>query len=85
MFFDILTIQFLLRYLTRPMHFFGKFGLTGIVLGTLVLAYILVDKLAGKEILVEHGPLLVGRDALARRADVVQYWTDRRSSDANLF
>lgn len=58
-FFDILTIQFLLRYLTRPMHFFGKFGLTGIVLGTLVLAYILVDKLAGKEILVEHGPLLV--------------------------
>jgi glycosyltransferase involved in cell wall biosynthesis len=58
-FFDILTIQFLLRYLTRPMHFFGKFGLTGIVLGTLVLIYILVDKLAGKEILVEHGPLLV--------------------------
>src|SRR3954447_19758598 len=36
-FFDILTIQFLLRYLTRPMHFFGKFGLTGIVLGTFVL------------------------------------------------
>jgi glycosyltransferase involved in cell wall biosynthesis len=58
-FFDILTIQFLLRYLTRPMHFFGKFGLTGIVLGTFVLAYILVDKLAGKNIIVEHGPLLV--------------------------
>jgi glycosyltransferase involved in cell wall biosynthesis len=58
-FFDILTIQFLLRYLTRPMHFFGKFGLAGIVFGTLVLAYILVDKLAGKNIIVEHGPLLV--------------------------
>jgi glycosyltransferase involved in cell wall biosynthesis len=58
-FFDILTIQFLLRYLTRPMHFFGKFGLTGIVFGTSVLAYILVDKLAGKNIIVEHGPLLV--------------------------
>jgi glycosyltransferase involved in cell wall biosynthesis len=58
-FFDILTIQFLLRYLTRPMHFFGKFGLTGIGLGTLVLAYILIDKLAGKDIIVEHGPLLV--------------------------
>src|SRR2546430_11704210 len=25
-FFDIITIGFLLRYLTRPMHFFGKFG-----------------------------------------------------------
>ena len=58
-FFDILTIKFLLRYLTRPMHFFGKFGLAGIVFGTLVLAYILLDKLAGRDIIVQHGPLLV--------------------------
>ncbi len=58
-FFDILTVKFLLRYLTRPMHFFGKFGLTGIVLGTLVLGYIFVDKLAGRDIILEHGPLLV--------------------------
>ncbi len=58
-FFDILTIKFLLRYLTRPMHFFGKFGLVGIASGTLVLAYILIDKLAGRDILVEHGPLLI--------------------------
>lgn len=58
-FFDILTVKFLLRYLTRPMHFFGKFGLAGIVLGTLVLGYIFVDKLAGRDIILEHGPLLV--------------------------
>jgi glycosyltransferase involved in cell wall biosynthesis len=58
-FFDILTIKFLLRYLTRPMHFFGKFGLAGIASGTLILAYILVDKLAGRDVLVEHGPLLI--------------------------
>lgn len=58
-FFDILTVKFLLRYLTRPMHFFGKFGLMGIVSGTLVLAYIFVDKLAGRDIILEHGPLLV--------------------------
>jgi hypothetical protein len=58
-FFDILTVKFLLRYLTRPMHFFGKFGLIGIVSGTLVLAYIFVDKLAGRDIILEHGPLLV--------------------------
>lgn len=58
-FFDILTIQFLLRYLTRPMHFFGKWGLTGIGLGTIVLFYMLVDKLFGHDIIAEHGPLLV--------------------------
>src|SRR6478736_1442455 len=27
--FDIITIKFLLTYFTRPMHFFGKFGLLG--------------------------------------------------------
>ncbi len=58
-FFDILTIKFLLRYLTRPMHFFGKFGLAGIASGTLILAYIVIDKLLGRDILVEHGPLLI--------------------------
>lgn len=57
--FDIVTIKFLLTYLTRPMHFFGKFGLAGIVSGTGVLGYIVLEKLAGKEILAEHGPLLV--------------------------
>src|SRR5438128_7409184 len=35
-FFDIITIGFLLRYLTRPMHFFGKWGLAGIGLGSLI-------------------------------------------------
>ena len=27
--FDILTIKFLLKYFTRPMHFFGRMGLAG--------------------------------------------------------
>src|SRR5581483_9925302 len=36
-FFDILTINFLLRYLTRPMHFFGEWGVAGIAMGSLVL------------------------------------------------
>src|SRR5579862_7372505 len=30
--FDILTIRFLLKYFTRPMHFFGRIGLTGTLL-----------------------------------------------------
>ncbi|MGH9584621.1 MAG: glycosyltransferase family 2 protein [Bryobacteraceae bacterium] len=58
-FFDILTIHFLLRYLTRPMHFFGKWGLVGIGLGSMVLLAMLGDKFAGEDIIVEHGPLLV--------------------------
>ena len=30
--FDILTIKFLLKYFTRPMHFFGSLGLAGTAL-----------------------------------------------------
>lgn len=58
-FFDILTIKFLLRYLTRPMHFFGKWGLAGIGMGSLVLLFVLIRKLTGHDIISEHGPLLV--------------------------
>jgi len=58
-FFDILTIGFLLRYLTRPMHFFGKWGLAGIALGSAVLLGMLVKKIGGQDIIAEHGPLLI--------------------------
>ncbi|MBV9761978.1 MAG: glycosyltransferase family 2 protein [Acidobacteriaceae bacterium] len=58
-FFDILTIGFLLRYLTRPMHFFGKWGLAGIACGSAVLLGMLVKKIGGQDIIAEHGPLLV--------------------------
>jgi len=58
-FFDILTIGFLLRYLTRPMHFFGKWGLAGIALGSVVLLTILAKKIAGHDIIAEHAPLLL--------------------------
>jgi glycosyltransferase involved in cell wall biosynthesis len=58
-FFDILTIQFLLRYLTRPMHFFGTWGLGGVAIGTAILLYMLVEKLIGHSIFAEHGPLIV--------------------------
>lgn len=58
-FFDILTIGFLLRYLTRPMHFFGKWGLAGIGLGSVVLLGMLVKKIGGQDIIAEHGPLLI--------------------------
>ncbi len=57
--FDILTIKFLLSYFTRPMHFFGKIGLLGLVLGGAILGYLLVFKILGGEIMVQHGPLMV--------------------------
>src|SRR5271165_4243132 len=56
--FDILTIRFLLKYFTRPMHFFGTLGLAGTSLGSLVLLYLLVQKIRGMDIIAEHGPLM---------------------------
>jgi len=57
-FFDILTIRFLLRYFTSPMHFFGRLGLLSSVSGGLILAFLLVKKLFGQELIMQHGPLL---------------------------
>jgi glycosyltransferase involved in cell wall biosynthesis len=57
--FDILTIKFLLKYFTRPMHFFGSFGLAGTGMGGLILAYLAVKKLLGYEIILQHGPLMI--------------------------
>ena len=57
--FDILTIRFLLKYLTRPMHFFGSLGLFGTVFGGGILGYLAIQKILGYEIVVEHGPLMV--------------------------
>jgi len=58
--FDILTIRFLLRYFTRPMHFFGALGLAGTSLGFLMLVYCAGDKfINGHDIVLEHGPLMM--------------------------
>jgi len=59
--FDILTIQFLIKYFTRPMHFFGKWGLMSWAAGLGILGFIGVKKLLdpAKDILEMHGPLMV--------------------------
>jgi glycosyltransferase involved in cell wall biosynthesis len=58
--FDIMTIRFLLRYFTRPMHFFGALGLGGTTLGGLILVYLAVYKIIwGGDIIELHGPLMV--------------------------
>ncbi len=58
--FDIFTIWFLLKYFTRPMHFFGKWGLGFVGLGGSILAFVGIEKLwTGRDIIQEHGPLMV--------------------------
>jgi len=57
--FDILTIKFLLKYFTRPMHFFGTLGLAGTTLGGGILTYLAIKKILGYEIVMEHGPLMI--------------------------
>jgi glycosyltransferase involved in cell wall biosynthesis len=56
--FDIITIRFLLKYFTRPMHFFGRIGLASFTVGGGILAFLLVKKILGHEIIMAHGPLL---------------------------
>ena len=57
--FDIVTIRFILKYFTRPMHFFGTLGLAGTTLGGAIMLYLAVKKILGQDIIAEHGPLMV--------------------------
>jgi glycosyltransferase involved in cell wall biosynthesis len=60
-FFDLLTIRFLLKYMSRPMHFFGGFGALGILAGSFMAAILLGMKLSnpGMEVMHHHGPMFV--------------------------
>ena len=59
-FFDLLTIRFLLKYMTRPLHFFGTFGALGILGGGGMAAWLLVHKLfSGNNVMDEHAPLFI--------------------------
>jgi glycosyltransferase involved in cell wall biosynthesis len=57
--FDLVTVRFLLRYLTRPLHFFGMLGLLCFTAGSGAMIYLLYEKLQGHAIFLEHGPLLL--------------------------
>ena len=60
-FFDLMTIRFLLRYLNRPLHFFGGLGLLSILTGSAMAAYLMMQKLFNPHIdmLYHHGPWFV--------------------------
>jgi len=58
--FDLLTIRFLLKYMTRPLHFFGSIGALGIAGGGIMSLWLLALKLlTGQHVMREHSPLFV--------------------------
>jgi glycosyltransferase involved in cell wall biosynthesis len=58
--FDLLTIRFLLKYMTRPLHFFGGIGSLGVVSGGAISMWLLLHKLfSGHDVVGEHGPWFV--------------------------
>ena len=60
-FFDLLTIRFLLKYMSRPLHFFGPVGVLGILAGGITSLTLLALKLANWQtnLMDQHGPLFV--------------------------
>ncbi|MFL6276870.1 MAG: glycosyltransferase family 2 protein [Blastocatellia bacterium] len=58
--FDLLTIRYLLKYVTRPLHFFGPLGLLSTMAGMLIMLWMLVKKvLYGSDLFEQHGPLMI--------------------------
>jgi len=59
-FFDLITIRFLLRYLSRPLHFFGTLGMGSIFTGSLVALWLFAEKfLNHHDIMSNHGPMMI--------------------------
>lgn len=59
-FLDLLTIRFLLKYMTRPLHFFGSYGALSVLMGMMMSLGLLLMKLVrGGAILHQHGPWFI--------------------------
>jgi len=60
-FFDLLTIRFLLKHMNRPLHFFGGFGMLGILAGSCMAATLLGMKMLNPhmDVMRHHGPMFV--------------------------
>jgi len=60
-FFDLLTIRFLLRYMSRPLHFFGSLGALSLLAGSFLSATLIGIKLLAfnQSIMKLHGPMVV--------------------------
>jgi hypothetical protein len=64
-FFDLITIRFLLRYMYRPLHLFGTVGMLSLLSGLGIAAWLMVSKfLWHMSVMGEHGPLLISAAVL---------------------
>jgi glycosyltransferase involved in cell wall biosynthesis len=59
--FDLMTIRFLLKHMSRPLHFFGSFGMLGILGGSALAMYLLALKVLhpAMSVMDTHGPMFV--------------------------
>ncbi|HZR24500.1 MAG TPA: glycosyltransferase family 2 protein [Vicinamibacterales bacterium] len=57
---DLITVRFLLRYSTRPLHIFGPIGFASLAAGGAGGVYVVATKVfTGAPVFLEHGPLLL--------------------------
>jgi hypothetical protein len=69
---DLITVRFLLKYVTRPLHLFGPLGFVSLGTGGVLAAWILGTKvLTGVPMFVAHGPLLLLSAALIQTGIVL--------------
>src|SRR5713226_4422567 len=64
-FFDLITIRFLLKYMYRPLHLFGSVGMLSMLGGLGVAFWLMLSKfLFHASVMGEHGPLLIASAVL---------------------
>jgi hypothetical protein len=57
---DLITVRFLLKYVTCPLHFFGPIGFVSLAAGVLGGGWVALTKfVTGAPVFLEHGPLLL--------------------------
>ena len=57
---DLITVRFLLKYVTRPLHLFGPLGFVSLGGGATAAMWILATKVVtGAPVFLAHGPLLL--------------------------
>ena len=60
-FFDLMTIRFLLRYMSRPLHFFGGLGMLALMGGSALAMILLGMKVMHPDVslMLHHAPMFV--------------------------
>ncbi len=59
-FLDLLTVLFTTRYLRRPLHLFGVWGLISFIIGGIIDLYLIVERILGLTALSDRPLFLVG-------------------------